>query len=434
MNANRRTFVKTLGLSLANLSWVGETQPPKPDGTPRLLVNHLGFLPNAGKYLVVAKPPATEFTVQRITNSWEDGATTVHQAPLKQTGGDLGSAWVGNFSAVREEGIYRLVCGDLESRHVIVYRDIYRYPLHVLYNYFPTQRCGESLTGYNAPCHLRDARRVDNHGILDVTGGWHHPCDLRKWMLGTPFGLLGLAQLGSRSPRWDEGQIDKELRWGNQYFLKMMRPDGGLMDHVVLPLGWNGERDLYPNDAPLPVFYLTIVGEAMAAAYYRERDSRYYRTCVDAATKLWKYVNGPNGPKSYAPPVIPPCHGFLKNWFAQYYPGASLTVGDSLFAAVWLHKATGERKSLEAACRDATVLVDLQIGGDVAKDPLAACFRESPSKQALALSTYYGFFGPLGLCELIELEPRHPDRGRWLEALQRVADQYYLMSDKTPGD
>jgi hypothetical protein len=122
----------------------------------------------------------------------------------------------------------------------------------------------------------------------------------------------------------------------------------------------------------------------------------------------------------------------LRQWFAQHYPGAALALGESLYAALWLHKVTGKRQFLEAACRDATAFVNLQVGGDVVKDPLAACFRESPGKQALAVETYYALLGPLGLCDLVEMEPRHPDRRRWLEAIERMAEQQCLMSAKNP--
>ena len=75
-------------------------------------------------------------------------------------------------------------------------------------------------------------------------------------MFGTPFGLLGLSELGLlKNPRWDRGQIADELRWGNRYFHHMVRPDGGLMDHVVVPVRWE-RRDVYPNDPPVCATYL----------------------------------------------------------------------------------------------------------------------------------------------------------------------------------
>jgi len=400
---------------------------------PRIFMNHVGFLPKGSKRFVVTDPPAEAFTLQKMTNVGKMACRDVLQGRLARVNGDLGDAWVGDFHTVTEEGFYRIVCGNLSSRIIVVYRQLYDYPLRTLFNYFPSQRCGDSLTGYNAPCHVSDARRIDNRQHVDVAGGWHQSSDCRKWILGTPFGLLGLSCLGMlRAPRWDRGQIEEELRWGNRYFLRMIRPDGGLMDHVVLPLGWRKERDLYPNDAPLPAFYLMIVGQAMAAEYFKDRDAEYRQICLDAAQRLWDYVTGPDGPRRYAPPVVPPYHDFLKEWFNAHHPASSLTIGDRLYAAVHLYRATGEKRFLTSARADAGRLVALQVGGDVHSDALAACFRESPDEDGIAVCTYYGFFGPLGLCELIETEEDPGEGARVREAIGRIAAQYRQMAEKNP--
>jgi len=163
---------------------------------------------------------------------------------------------------------------------VIVSRDALDQPLRVLFNYFPTQRCCDSLTGWHAPCHLDDARRGDNGEHVDLTGGWHQSCDLRKWMFGSPFGLVGLSQLGLlKHPRWDRDQIADELRWGNRYFHNMVRPDGGIMDHIVVPVQWE-KRDVYPNDPPACATYLMIVGQAMAGRYLSDKDPDHAKNCT----------------------------------------------------------------------------------------------------------------------------------------------------------
>jgi hypothetical protein len=438
MKTNRREFLRAWALATpaAGLSALGRGEPaaepiPVFAARGRLLMNHLGFIPEGAKTVIVENPPELVFSLRRVLFT---GARVITQhvltRALSEARADLGRVWVGDFTEVKGEGIYEVRCGPLHSRLFLIQHRLYDYPLRILFNYFPSQRCGDSLTGYNAPCHEQDGRRMDTREYVDVSGGWHQSCDCRKWMLGTPFGLLGLTRLGLiNRPRWDRGQIEEELRWGNSYFLKMIRPDGGLMDHVIVPLGWEKERDLYPNDAPLPAYYLTIVGEAMVAEYFKNRDSKYRVTCVEAARRLWDYVNRKGVLLAgYNPPIVPPFHGFLRQWFRPFYPGSALAVGDSLYAAWWLYQATGDGQYLDAACRDATRLCDLQLGGDVEQKPEAACFREGPGKAELALTTYYGFFGPVGLCELVRTIEKHPERPRWLEAIQRLAAQFCAMS------
>lgn len=87
---------------------------------------------------------------------------------------------VGDFSAVTEEGVYQIHCGSAKSRPVLIHKAVYDQALWVLFNYYPTQRYGDSLTGWNAPCHLVDARRADTGDQMDLVGGWHQSGDLRQ--------------------------------------------------------------------------------------------------------------------------------------------------------------------------------------------------------------------------------------------------------------
>ncbi len=369
---------------------------------PCILINHVGFVPGGAKYCVILRPPATDFVVVK---GWSNDV--VLRGQLRRVNGELGDGSVGDFSSVREEGLYTVCCGPLRSRPVIISRDALDQPLRVLFNYFPTQRCGDSPTGWHAPCHLDDARRVDTGQHVDLAGGWHQSCDLRKWMFGTPFGLVGLSQLGMlKNPRWDRGQIADELRWGNRYFHHMVRPDGGLMDHIVVPVRWE-KRDVFPNDPPVCASYLMIVGQALTARYLKDKDADYSRKCLEVARGVWRHVTDPSvslGP--YRPKVIPQFHDWLIGYFDGYYRGSALERGDALYAAIKLYEATADAAFLEQASTLATDLVKLQVGGDVAANPAAACFRIGPDRSDLTAAS---MFGSLGLAELSALRPHHPD-------------------------
>lgn len=388
-----------------------------------ILVNHVGFVPHGAKSFVVLNAPTEDFTVYRAANG-----EAAYRGRLKHVTAELGDGWQGDFSAVQEEGVYVVHCGALQSRPVIVSRDAAEQPLRVLFNYFPTQRCGDSMTGWHSPCHMDDARRVDNGEHVDLVGGWHQSCDLRKWMFGTPFGLVGLAQLGMlKQPRWAEDRIVDELRWGNRYFHNMVRPDGGLMDHIVVPVRWD-RRDVYPNDPPSCATYLMIVGQAMTGRYLNDRDADHSRKCVDVARKLWRYVTDPASPPGpYRPAVVPQYHDWLIGYFDNYYRGSALERGDALYAAIKLYEATGDAALLDQACGMANELVKLQLGGDVAVDPAAACFRVGPDRDEL---TAAGLFGAIGLAELALLRGEHPDAPKWKHAVELMAQQKCNMADR----
>jgi len=395
-----------------------------------ILTNHVGFLPESAKCFVVANPPATDFTVTRGivdgNSQWRKEMEVVCRGALRHAGSELNDAWVGDFSGVREPGVYLIHCGSLVSRPVLIHKEVYDQALRTLYNYFPTQRCGDSRSGWNAPCHLDDAVNAVTGEPLDLTGGWHQSCDLRKWMFGTPYGLIGLAQLGlRRDPRWDEGRIADELRWGNLYFHKMIRQDGGLMDHVVYPVGWSGRR-VYPNDPPPHAACMAIAGQAMAARYLAERDPGHSRLCLEAARRLWTYQRSSAAPRRYAPRVLPPHHDWLVGIFDVF---CAPVCGEELYAALRLYEATDEIAYLDAACALAGEMTALQVGGDPDQDPAAACFFVDAERKALAANPV---FGHIALAEMALLRPDHPDAPRWRRAVELMMEQKCRMAERNP--
>jgi hypothetical protein len=391
----------------------------------QIFVNHLGFTPRGAKYFVVTAPPIEEFQVIRRGN-------VVFSGRLRCVSADLGTASVGDFSQVQEEGIYLIRCGQVESRAVTIYKGIYDHPLRTLFNYFPSQRCGDSTTGWHSPCHTRDGRRADTGEHIDVAGGWHQSCDLRKWTHGTSFGLLGLAQLGLRqSPRWDRGRIAEELQWGNQYFHKMVRPDGAMMAHVVSPPGWVEERKIDPQNAPSIAIYNTIIGQAMTAQLFRGTDPKYARKCLEVAERMWNYITGSDY-SATSPMAREVSHTWMPGFFSQNYSGSALDVGDGLYAAIAMYRATGEERWLDTACQRASALVDLQVGGNVSEDPLAACFRLGPDRSEIECAYYDGHLGPMGLCELLQLRPEHEGAEKWREAVCLIARQNCMMAERNP--
>jgi hypothetical protein len=175
------------------------------EGSGRILVNQVGFTPDAGKWCVVEGPPRPDFCIQRLRDTvW----TPVFSGTLREGGDELGPGWVGDFSALREEGIYQVRCGALPSRCFVIYRGAYDVPMRVLFGYFPWQRCGGSQTGWGNPCHLEDGRIAGTGERVDLVGGYHQSSDLRKWACFVNIGLIGLAQFGLRTAaHWDAGQV-----------------------------------------------------------------------------------------------------------------------------------------------------------------------------------------------------------------------------------
>ena len=185
--------------------------------SPQILVNHVGFTPHAAKYCLFAGQTPLAFEI--LDTATGQAVFTGRTTP---GGPDLGNFQVGDFGALTRSGTFQVRAGSARSRSFGIASDVYEDALRKTVAYFAKQRCGPSESGYNAPCHLDDGRRLDNDRHQDMTGGWHDACDLRKLVNATILGMVGLSRVAEiHRPEWGRISIPAELRWGNRYFLAM---------------------------------------------------------------------------------------------------------------------------------------------------------------------------------------------------------------------
>ena len=407
--------------------------PPSPVKTGVILVNHVGFPPNAAKHCVIPAPPEKQFTIHRLKDTkW----TQVFAGALVQGGSELEPGWVGDFSALKDDGIYQVRCGSLKSRAFTVYAGVYDEPMRSLFNFFTWARCGDTTKNYAGPCHLDDGNLV-GVGHRDFSGGYHQSSDLRKWPWGLNLGLMGLVQFGSlQKPYWDNGSIAEEVRWGCDYYQKLVRDDGGMFDSVFIPIHW-GPRDYYPSDPPAPALWNNIRHQAMAAEYFKDHDAAYAAKCRLTAERVWRYMTSDKRPKGkYVPPAMPPLgHAGLNTNFSAFYEGSAQDLAHRVNAALALHRSTGNKVFLEDAARSTSQLAALQAVE--ADGRLSAVFWEGPEGDRLGSELRgFGYFGNgtivPSFCEMIAASPQHPDAPRWREVVRAIAERYSEISARNP--
>jgi len=407
--------------------------PPSFVKTGVILVNHVGFPPNAAKHCVIPSPPEKEFTIHRLKDTvW----TQVFAGPLTEGGNELEPGWVGDFSAVKDDGIYQVRCGSLRSRCFTVHAGVYDVPMRSLFNYFTWARCGDTTKNCTGPCHLDDGNLV-GVGHRDFSGGYHQSSDLRKWPWGLNLGLMGLVQFGGlQKPYWDQGAIAEEVRWGCDYYQKIVRDDGGMFDSVFIPIHW-GPRDYYPSDPPAPALWNNIRHQAMAAEYFKDRDAAYAAKCRQTAERVWRYMMSDNRPKGkYVPPAMPPLgHAALHTTFSAFHEGSAQDLAHRVNAALALHRITANKVFLEDATRSASRLASLQAVETDGR--LSAVFWEGPEGDLLGSTLRgFGYFGNgpivLSFCEMIAAAPQHPDAPRWRDAVRAIAGRYCEIAARNP--
>jgi hypothetical protein len=353
-----------------------------------VIVNQIGFAPEASKKCVLKAPGPARFEVIRTTDQ-----KVVFSGPLAVSNGDFGGFLVGDFSSVKEVGTYYVKAGLSRSYPFRISSDIYGDAIGTIVGYFALQRCGPSETGYLTPCHGDDAVRLDNSKHQDTTGGWHDASDLRKWVGATIHGMIGLAQVydltASESAR---RRILEELRWGNRYFLNMQEPAGYVMSHVggdalrhgdgnrwtdnvvgpeggepntidpapggsrskITIVGHKDDRVIQTRTLDRLGQYKFIIAEAMTARVMKPSDRAYSDKCLEAAQRCY-------------------------DWCVQKWPeNTAENLGGALAAAVELCRCTGQEKYKSQAIACAARLAQLQVTEPLdAKEPVRGFYRRT---------------------------------------------------------
>ncbi len=300
---NRRRFLQSASAFGPALSLAQNTTDPLERMTardnPGIVVCQVGFRPEAKKRVIVRHREATSFQLEEI------GGSGLKQAfALKKVKSDFDNTSLGEFSEVTGQGNFQIRVADEVSPPFVIEAKAWRKRLATVVGYHKVQRCGVAVPGVHPACHLDDARRRDDGQHVETTGGWHDAGDLRKWMDATmmnAFGLFGIVR--NLGVEWDSRgmlPLDEELRWGNNYFLKMQDSDGRVWadvgggvngdnsdnhwtDNVV---GTADDRYLNPEKGDKVQGMFTAL-QAMYAEHFKA-DRAYSAKCLEAARNCWK--------------------------------------------------------------------------------------------------------------------------------------------------
>jgi hypothetical protein len=359
---------------------------------------------------------------------------------LRPGGPDFGEWLVGDFSALREPGIYRAsvpfqffagdakaadawVQGILEawSYDFVIAGNVWDAALRKMVDYYQGQRCGASPRGYNTPCHVGPVARDDGGPAKPMPGGWHsahdHVRDLPEILHGM-FGLLALAE--ARPDLDEEISVFDELRWGNDYFLSLQDQRGYVYFGVYTkdyysPCDWWDSNCYVLRTEPAPRYcqYMFVAAQAALARLYRARQPEYAARSVDAARRCFAYwAERPAGD-----------WGEEKN---------SYELGTSAYAAALMFRATGDNAYRTAARDFAEGLLRLQREDGFWPETRGHDPDPNPDYNLLNARALYPAFAPLGLCAVARVFPDDPAAPHWKEALSRFAD-FAASFDATNG-
>lgn len=437
---NRRNFIASvsLGPALAPAQQRAPADPPvmrmTPGPEPTIVLNHLGFTPKARKTVIVrlaGRESPTQCAIRDISFPLRPFNLTVPLKPAPRS--DFGDHLVGDLTELERAGQYRVFLGDEHSVPFFVREDAWRRTLPKPVSYFHAQRCGVEVPNVHPACHLDDARRRDNGQHLDVTGGWHDAGDVRKGMTQTMangFGLMHLAR--NLGEKWDLAGsglkvLLDEMRWGNTYFLKMQDTDGLVWGGTEGEAGGNntgnnwtdnqiGTADdrfiIWRKSGNVQANWVTL--QAMVAQAFRATDVAYARRCLEAALRCRRAV------------TIGESTGELAWWVL-----ADLELWRATRQASWADSAAAMAGRLLALQATAYLGSQKSIRGFWPMGPAAGArsaaatggrYPGAVSFQSDAHSAVPGH----AMMEMIEAFPKHPDAGKWREAMRMHLEEFVL--------
>jgi hypothetical protein len=407
-----------------------------------LLVNQVGYVPNAGKTVITKGSAERKFEIVNLENQ-----QVVYEGNFKSNSCDFGEYSVGDFSSLTQEGYYYIKSDTLRSYPFHISQKIYQLPIDLIVGYFSLQRCGSSTIGYLSPCHLDDGVRMDNGKHQDVTGGWHDATDLRKWVSATIYGMIGLSktyELLDKKNSEREKILD-ELMWGNQYFLKMQEPQGYVMNFVggdinhplakgewitdnrwtdneigkeggelrivrpttgksdwkILIYGTKDDRIIQTDPVDIVGQYNFITSQAIMARITKNKNSAYSQRCLQAAIKCFDWCNKTDEETNTG------------------------DIGASIQSAIEMYKTTKQDIYKNFAIAKVSQLKSLQV--NIQNSSVGGFFYTTTSDHEPYKHIWHGPLEFISLCDLIQTFPMDKDVTLWKEMITNYARHYLLF-------
>lgn len=405
-----------------------------------LLINQVGYVPKAGKNIVVKGKRDGKFEIIDL-----ESQTVVFTGFFHHVHDDFGDYSSGDFSQLIRQGHYYIKYDTLRSYPFAISQSVYKQAMDMIVRYFSLQRCGSSTTGYLSPCHLDDGVRMDNGKHQDVSGGWHDASDLRKWVDATIYGMVGLSKTYELQNQLNSNRekILEELMWGNQYFLKMQEPQGYVMNYVggdvkkhsdsnrwtnneigkeggelmfvkpssgtstndMLIFGSNDDRVIRTDPVGMVGQYNFITSEAIMARITKTANPVYSQKCLSAAVKCFEWCR--RKPDNEDPGII----------------------GASIQASLEMYKTTKQDVYKNFATDQASELRKYQSGSNDAE--FGGFFYTTFANAEPYKNIWQGCLEFISICDLAEAFPLHKDISIWKEMISAYAVNYLsFLSNK----
>lgn len=318
----------------------------KPELQNAIRVNHRGFMANGYKTFVMTenKTNNEEFSVYLIDDVVEKIAYTGKLNAVRE---GENTYYTGDFSKVTREGDYFIVAGGYRSRQFVIYSEAYDICQRLMLEYFTYQRCGHAL-GWNGECHLDDGYIYETGEHVDLSGGYHQSCDLRKSPGGVSIGVLGMLRFAMKDrSAWGKIRLPDEVKWACDYYVKTIQENGAMYNTLNAPHGWQG-RVFYKSPAPSSAQWNVTSILATGSRFFGKIDPELSKKYLEKALLSYKFMKSEQRPKGVYRHPEKYLMGMDPDFFYdQCEIGSTSDIAYEISVSCDLYKATGNEAYLE---------------------------------------------------------------------------------------
>ena len=391
-------------------------------------VNHRGFLKNGAKRFVLTenKTGALDFQV-RLYQCDIEHPVLFEGAMIPETDTDGSTVWTGDFSAMCAEGDFYITAGGFTSRQFVVYDGAYDICKRMMLEYYTYQRCGSDL-GWNGKCHTDDGYIAETGEHVDLVGGYHQSCDLRKSPSGVSIGVLSMMRAAmADNSAWGRHLFPDEAAWACDYYVKTIQQNGAMYNTLNAPLGWEG-RIFYKSPAPSSAQWCVTTILALGARYFAERDSERSKRYLETALRSWKFMTGDERPtEQYRHPDKHPRGMDADNFYELCRKGGSADLGYFIVAAAELYRATADNSFLDIIRETVGQLMTYQLDG-----ALACTLRRDDHPDMLVYPSSAYCWAHSGINAFLDAYELLGDICGLGDAIHRAADALCEVSARSP--
>ena len=314
-----------------------------------LAASQLGYAPAMRKQFTSPRP----FDSFRVVRDGDGRQAFAGGAPVEVRPttilGPVDKVFVGDFSALREPGRYRIVAAGLASHPFEVAGDAFDRALRAAQRGFYFQRAFTAIDAAHAEgpwVHASDAAKAPP----GVRMGWHDAGDFSLYSASLNSALFWLLETyGDFAPSADDTNIPEsangvpdlldEARWGLEWLLSVQVPSGAFRNSTCEerygPYGTNAPESVppYRDGEPGTLATARAVGNlAYASAIYRRFDAAFADRALAAARRGYAFLDAHPGEASDGPT----CPAYRADGDAQ------IGRHTRMFAAAGMLLATGE--------------------------------------------------------------------------------------------